>query len=370
VRVGFLGVGDRGRRLLGAALELETPGKPVRPVVVALCDASQRNLKRGLEMVADARSSDRVRVPGAIGGPAPGGNEGLRPRGFTEYKALLDEKDLDAVFIATPVHLHASQTMAALAAGKHVYCEKPLATSVGECREVLLAARAASRSGLRFQVGLQRRYSPRYRESLRLIHGGEAGRVLFVRAQWHAAGNPPKDKPWLFQREKSGDMVLEQGCHQFDIFNWVFQSAPLRACGLGGTSRYAGEPAGRDTLDHYGAILEYPGDAKVLLSHLTFALPDRRFSGIYELAFAEKMGVDLGGAAWWKDSGETRQLLAGSQGVSDTNLAVEAFLESVATGAEPIASAEVGYRATLAALLCRKAIESRRTVEWKEIEPA
>ena len=348
--------------MLGAALESEAQAKPIRPVVVALCDVSPRNLKRGLEIVDDARSSACVQAPGAA--------EGHRPKGFTEYRALLDEREVDAVFIATPVHLHASQVVAALAAGKHVYCEKPLATSVEGCRDVLLAARAASSAGLRFQVGLQRRYSPRYRESLRFLHGGEAGRVLFVRAQWHAAGNSPKDKPWLFQRDKSGDMVLEQGCHQFDIFNWVFQSVPLRACGLGGTSRYAGEPAGRDTMDHYGAILEYPGDAKVLLSHLTFALPDRRFSGIYELAFAEKVGVDLGGAVSWTESGETRQLLAGAQGASDTDLALEGFLESVATDAEPRASAEVGYRATLAALLCRKALEARRTVEWKEIEPA
>jgi len=318
--------------------------------VTAVCDPSPKNLRRGLDIAGDG-------LP-----------HGQAPRGFTNWRALLDSRDVDAVFIATPVHLHASQAISALAAGKHVYLEKPLATDEIESRAVLEAARSGAKKGLVFQVGLQRRYDPRYRASMGFVHGGDAGRILFVRAQWHATGNSPRDKPWLFRREKSGDIVLEQASHQFDVFNWLFRSPPLRACGLGGANRHADDPPGRDTMDHYAAVIEYPDGAKVHLSHLSYAIPDRRFSGIYELVFAERMGIDLANALAWTEGGETRRLT--EERGNDTRLAVEAFLRSVQTGGAPEAGAEAGHQATLAAVLCRRAIESGRTVEWAEVDRA
>jgi predicted dehydrogenase len=365
IRLGFIGAGDRGRHLLGAALRLPggpthpAPGGPTYPApqvrVTAICDVNPRHLKRGLEIAAAAAAR--------AGGSAA-------PRGFTNYRALLDEKDVDAVIIATPVHLHAPHALTAVAARKHVYLEKPLAADPAECREIEAAARDAAAAGRIFQIGLQRRYHPRYRRSIQFLHDGEAGTVLFVRAQWHATGNPPRDKPWLFRREKSGDVVVEQACHQFDVLNWLFRAPPLRACGLGGTNRYPGEPFGRDTMDHYGAVLEYPGGAKAHLSHVSYAIPERRFSGIYELVFAERLGIDLANALAWTPQGESRNLLPATEGEaagSDTELAVQGFLHSVATGKAPEAGAEAGRLATLAALLVRRAMETGRTVEWREV---
>jgi predicted dehydrogenase len=326
--------------------------------VSALCDVNPKNLKRALDIAGEGATV------GAGGMPSEAGE---RPVGFTNYRALLDAKDVDAVFIATPVHLHAPQALCALSAGKHVYLEKPLASNVDDCRKLLSAARTAEAAGQVFQVGFQRRYNPRYRRSIRFLHDGEAGRILFVRAQWHATGSSPKDKPWLFQREKSGDIVLEQACHQFDIFNWVFQAPPLRVCGFGGT-RILHQQPGRDTMDHYGAVIEYAGGNKVHLSHLNFAIPDRRFSGIYELVFAERMGIDLANALVWTAAGETRHLTA--ENGNDTELAVEGFIQSVVTGKATEASAEAGYRATLSALLCQRALLTGQTAHWKELEPA
>ena len=150
-------------------------------------------------------------------------------RGYTNYRALLDADDVDAVLIATPVHLHAKQAVASLLAGKHLYLEKPLAGTVEECREIRAAATDAELRGLVFQIGFQRRYNTRYGLSMQHLHAGTLGDPLFVRAQWHATGNSPKTKPWIFRKEKSGDIVVEQACHQFDIFNWIFQSVPERA---------------------------------------------------------------------------------------------------------------------------------------------
>ncbi len=296
LRLGIVGLGDRGRHLLGAILRLEpglegTLGAGAPPVeIAAVCDVHPERLKKALDLVArggGARkrrrksSSDPSRSATTTAERSGRGRRGREIRGYTQYRALLDATDVDAVIVATPVHLHAKQTVATLLAGKHVYLEKPLASTIEECREIRATCREAARKGLVFQIGFQRRYNPRYCVSVQHVHEGRCGDPLFVRAQWHATGNSPKDKPWIFRKEKSGDIVVEQACHQFDIFNWVFQSVPERVCGMGGTHRFHDSPPGRDTMDHYGLVLEYPGGAKVHFSHLSYAIPDRRFSGIY-----------------------------------------------------------------------------------------
>src|SRR5262245_17969190 len=177
MRAGFLGAGDRGTQLLAAALRI--PG--IR--VAAVADLNPAHLRRAADLARDHQ-----------------------PRLFNDGRPLLELEGMDAVFIASPVHLHREQAVAALAAGKHVYLEKPMAVSVADCDAVLAAAREAEGRGQVFQIGVQRRYNPRYLRSLALIQSGEEGRVLFVRARWHSTGSLARgNKPWYFRREKSGD---------------------------------------------------------------------------------------------------------------------------------------------------------------------
>jgi predicted dehydrogenase len=357
VRLGFVGLGDRGRQLLGAALA--TSG--VR--VVALCDVDPRNLKRALDIV-DGHEASAREVTVSVSGPTKASG----PRGFTDLRALVAANDVDAIVIATPVFLHREQTITALMAGKHVYCEKPMALDASECRSVLDACREAEARGQIYQSGLQRRYNPRYRESIRFLHDGGAGDLLFVRAQWHAVGSARKSKPWIYRRAKSGDIVLEQASHQFDVFNWVFDATPVAAIGMGGRNHPGESPPVCDVLDHYGAVIEYPHGAKVHFSHLSYAIPDRRFSGIYELVFGEKTGVDLANALTWDSSGRTRELC--KERGNETKLAMASFIDCVLHGRRPDANYEAAYRATITALLCRQAVDSGQRVTWSQIERA
>jgi predicted dehydrogenase len=359
VRLGIIGAGDRGRQLLLAAQRAGSPGSGPEVRVAAVCDLHPRHLKQALELA---------------GAGAASGAE--RPRGATAWQSLLDDPGIDAVVIATPVHQHAAQATTALLAGKHVYCEKPLGLDPSEAKQVLTEALAAEARGQVFQAGFQRRYSPRYRRSLEHIHSGDAGRPLFVRAQWHAAGNPPRDKPWLFRSEKSGGLVVEQACHQLDVCNWLFGATPVRASGFGGIGKFVDDPPGRNVPDHSGLVLEYPGGATVQLSHVTFAIPDRRFGGIYELVFTESSGIDLGNAIAWTQDGASRQLLtpppSGERAApvpTDTELAMHGFAAAIAGGPRPLADARSAHDATLAALLCQRALESGRVVPWSEIQP-
>jgi myo-inositol 2-dehydrogenase/D-chiro-inositol 1-dehydrogenase len=337
IGLGFIGVGDRGTQLLGSALRL--PGTRV----LGIADVDPAHLKRG---------ADVAREHG--------------PRLTTDWEALLDEKDLEAVFIASPVYLHTQHGLAALRAGKHVYLEKPMALTGADCLAVERAALEAEERGQVFQIGFQRRYNPRYRSSVEAIRKGQAGKILFVRAQWHSTGSPARgNKPWYFRRDRSGDIVVEQACHQMDVFNWVFGAPPVQACGLGGANLSPEERPGRDIRDHYGLVLEYPGGGKVHYSHLSFSIPDRRFAGVYELVFGEKLGIDLANAVAWDRAGKTLEL--SSESGNDTQLAVEGFLRSIRLGQRPAADAEVGKLATLTSLLALKALDTGRTVRWGDV---
>ncbi|MEM7235529.1 MAG: Gfo/Idh/MocA family oxidoreductase [Planctomycetota bacterium] len=352
LRLGFIGLGDRGRQLLSAALAAS------RVRIVTVCDIDPKRLKTTLE---------RLQRKGASSEDLP--RPESRVRGTTDADGVIADPEVDAVIISSPVFLHASQSVAALNAGKHVYCEKPMALDTLECRAVLAAARAAGEGGLVYQSGLQRRHNPRYRQSVAHLHSGEAGDVRFVRAQWHAVTPARKDKPWLHRREKSGDVVVEQACHQFDVFNWIFRSVPVKAIGMGGSLASATvgrEYPGRDVFDHYAAMLEYPCGGKVQLSHLSYSIPDRRFAGIYELAFCEKSGVDLANALTWDSSGRTVELC--KERGNETQLAVQSFVDSVLDGKRPEAGAEEAYGATMAALMCRRAIDEERAVKFEELE--
>src|SRR5262245_42061428 len=184
--MGFIGLGDRGTQLLNVALRI--PGARI----AAICDPDPAHLRRAADLAREHQ-----------------------PRPASDLRGLFSRGALDAVVIASPVYLHRDHALAALAAGCHVYLEKPMAMDAAGARQVLTAAEAAESRGQVFQMGFQRRYSPRYRSSMEAIHRGDAGKVLFIRAQWHATGDPARaNKPWYFRREKSGDIVLEQACHQ------------------------------------------------------------------------------------------------------------------------------------------------------------
>ncbi len=337
IRIGFVGLGDRGTQLLSTILQL--PGVSV----AALVDVNPGHLKRAADLA-----------------------RGHQPRISADAGSLFDRRDLDAVVIATPVHLHPEHALRAIDAGKHIFLEKPLGLTAADCLRVHDAALVAERQGRVFQIGLQRRYSPRYRRSIAAIRNGEAGRVLFIRAQWHSTGNPARGtKPWYFRREKSGDVVVEQACHQMDIFNWALGGVPLQACGFGGLHHHIDKPPGRDVRDHYGLVLEYAGGAKVHYSHVSYSVPDRRFSGIYELVFGEKLGVDLANAVAWDRSGRTVELTR--DGGNDTLCALAGYLRCIRSGERPEADIRVACASTLTSLLARKALDAGATVTWKEM---
>lgn len=293
------------------------------------------------------------------------------PRSYTDYREVLDLKDVDAVVIATPCDLHAPMAVAALEAGKHVYCEKPLGVTPEQVSAVL---HAAARAKTLLQIGQQLRYVPALREMVRLIHAeGVAGKPLVIKAQRHssppAAGTERARAPWYDDVKRSGDLIVENAVHNLDICNWVAGSRPVSAYGHG--KRYLPRPipAGSVMMDGFSVEYIYENDL-----HLDYSQLYLHARGLKELAngqwyivFGEKGSVNLTkGLLYEMQGGEPKELL--TQAVKDAKEnAMEDFHNCIRENRQPFADVKVGATAALTAILGREAIYRRKSVDWSEL---
>jgi len=201
VRVGLIGVGNRGTTLLRTLLELP---ETIIPVV---CDPEPRHRARGQGIVEKAR--------------------GQRPEAVEDPRRLIERTDLDAVVVAVPCDLHESITTDAIRAGKHLYAEKPLALTPAGCDRLILESRKAPEIAV--HVGFQRRSNPRFREGVGRVLDGELGSLIEARASWTSSNGPLMGHDgWLGSRRRSGDFMVEQAVHIWDVLNWIQGGRPSR----------------------------------------------------------------------------------------------------------------------------------------------
>ena len=141
---------------------------------------------------------------------------------FADWRELVRANDIDAVYIATPVHLHAEQTIAAAEAGKHVLCEKPMALNVKECERMIAACR---NHRVKLGVAYYRRFYPAVARSKDIIRSGEIGRPAITQINAFERFNPDPGQPrhWLVEKEKSGGgPMFDFGCHRIEILLNIF----------------------------------------------------------------------------------------------------------------------------------------------------
>jgi predicted dehydrogenase len=337
VRVAFIGVGNRGAYLLKQMLEV--PGIQV----VAICDLDAERVRSAVDLATA---------------------KGHKPEIYSEYRKLLDRKDIDAVVIATPVDLHKEMSIAALEVGKHVYCEKPMALTPQECRLVKNAADTAK--GI-FQLGFQLRHDPNRAASMEYVKKGGIGDVLFLQGYRHT-NDLPRNTPWYFDRVRSGDNIVEQACHIIDLMVWAAGTHPLRAFGSGGINLFKNEPPGRTTMDNYVVLYEFPNDVRFEFSHIYFDPPG--FSGIKERVYGTKGAVDLatGIVMERSETKNERKLDVPNADKRGDYLSVAAFIENARGRKAPLNNADSGRVSTLTAMLGRKSIYERRVVNWEEVD--
>lgn len=136
----------------------------------------------------------------------------------TDYRALLDEPEVDAVVIVTPTSIHRDVAVAAAEAGKHIFCEKPMAMNTAECDEINRAAEAA---GVVLQIGFMRRFDRNFVEAKEAVDRGEIGDVVMVRTLTHGPSTP---QPWMYDIQQSNGPLAEINSHDIDTVRWFTES--------------------------------------------------------------------------------------------------------------------------------------------------
>lgn len=138
---------------------------------------------------------------------------------YQDYRQLIARPDIDAVVVCTPDQLHPEMTVAALEAGKHVLCEKPMAMTVEECRAMIDASR---RTGKKLMVGQVCRYAPGFVKAKELIDSGEIGELFFVESEYaHDYSHISGADNWRKDPVRLRHPVLGGGCHAFDLLRWI-----------------------------------------------------------------------------------------------------------------------------------------------------
>ena len=242
IQVGFIGPGSRGQELIRQLLR--TPGVEI----AAQCDVYEPRFAEVNEMV------------------------GKKVPAHKDYRELLDRKDLDVIYIATPPVFHASYSIAAMKSGRPVYCEKTIGFTPEDCTNVVEAAR---KTGQIFQVGHQMRYASWIVDGVNRVRKGDIGEPTHVYGYWHRSDNWRREVPnpslehlmnWRLYRESSGGLLEELGSHHIDIANWVFGEQPQT---LLGTSSIAVYHDGRTVGDNVQAVLGYSKGRRMFFSSLT-----------------------------------------------------------------------------------------------------
>lgn len=338
ITVGVIGVGGRGQ--YDASIFNADP----RARVTALCDLFDDRIEIGTQ---------KIKVE--------------KPAVFKDYEKLLAAPDIDAVLIATPPFEHPRMLAAAIEARKHVYCEKPMGVDLEGVKKVIAAGRKADPKK-NVSVGFQQRYGPVYLEAYKRMQEGQIGDLVNARGFWigsdpfkRVAYDDPKVehlRNWFCYRDYSGDFIVEQDCHNFDVLHWFLDARPIRAVGMGGTK----VRTSMEILDHLTLSFEFPNGIHVAyeanqMSPAGFARVGEEFTGTKGVLETSRQRM-----VHHKAPKET-ETVPSKRDI--TNDAIEAFLTRIQNGeAENVA--ERSGISTLFAILGRTAIYEKREAVWKQ----
>jgi predicted dehydrogenase len=338
VGTGMIGVGNRGAFLLRGVLQQG------QAKVLALCDIKADRLDK-----------------------AATGAAKHNPNTYSDWRRIIERKDIDAVFVATPPHLHAEMAVAALQAGKHVYCEKPIGVTAPQVRAVLEAAKKANKV---FVSGQQLRSVSEYQQAIAKIRSGVIGDVMMVKAQRHAQRDIAHDGSsgdWYFDVTKSGGYLIEQSVHNLDLCNWAIGAHPIRASGFGATLMYKNQPPGRTIFDCGIISYDYPGGVKMSFTQNVFHPRGMPSGGQYVYVYGSKGAVDLMPNPTLYPLGEGQPSPLAEKGTEGNNAHIAAFYEAIVKGAPVPADVTIGATAALTAILGHQAMTQQKVVQWSDL---
>lgn len=232
IKTGVIGCGDRGQGLLSVMQQMKDNFQ-----ITAVCDVLDFRLESTKKYID---SSAKI---------------------YKDYRGLLDDKNVTAVIIATPLHLHHTVALDALKAGKQVYLEKTMTYNIQQALGLVKQAKKYPSQVL--QIGHQYRYTPLYFKVKEMIEKNYLGDVTQIDCRWDRNWNWRRPVPagytdeqinWRMYRKYSGGLTAELLSHQMDFINWAFDTHPDTIMGTGGIDHFKD---GRETYDNVQALLRY-----------------------------------------------------------------------------------------------------------------
>jgi predicted dehydrogenase len=372
IRVGVIGCGNRGTAVI-SSMSANTNSN-----IIAIADIFSDKLITAEKNFNQLNTTKKF----------PALNRQNIYHGSKAYMKLLENKDVDAVLISSPAYSHVDFLEAAVAAGKHVYCEKPVATDVDGCRRVIAVGDKLN-GKQSVVIGFQIRYASAYSEMVKHIQAGDIGDMITVQLYYFSAGTPfipTKNAPYdeirirnhYYFRAMSGDIILDQGIHMLDVCNWALKAKPINAVGRANAT---GRLDFGDAFSNFQVIYQYPQNVNVSI-HTTKVGPQFgdvccKFIGTKGYAEAHYSGgVFIMGENKW-DSGIVRNEAEvtpqqRASGVFNSSLhdadanKEQAFINSIETG-NYLNETRSGAESTLTAILGRESATTQREMTWDEV---
>ena len=369
-RLGVIGPGSRGRFLM--SFLVQNP----KVDIVALCDIYQPSIDEALKLAPKAKV-------------------------YGDYRELLENNNIDAILVATPLSSHCKIVMDAFDAGKHVFCEKTIGFTMEECFRMYNKHRS---TGKIFFTGQQRLFDPRYIKAMEMIHAGTFGEINAIRTFWYRNGDWRRPVPsanlerqinWRLYKEYSKGLMTELACHQLQIGSWALNKLPEKVMGHGAITYWKD---GREVYDNVSCLYVFDDGVKMtfdsVISNQFYGLEEQimgnlgtveQEKGKYyfesippEPGFLQMINdwenklfdtLPFAGTSWAPETANENkgELILGERPKSDgTSLLLEAFVEAVITRKQPARIAEEGYYASMLCLLGHQALQEEKTLYFPD----
>ena len=371
LRIGVIGTGDRGRFLLNFLV------RNPKAEVVWLCDNYQPWLELGQQIAPDAKTC-------------------------ADYRQVIDDPTVEAIVIATPLYTHHEIAVAAMEAGKHLFCEKSMAKTLDDTLDMY---QTHKRTNHVFFVDQQRLYDPVYLKAIEMIRSGMFGEIQGINTFWNRNGDWRRPVPspelerkinWRLYREYSCGLMTELACHQIQVGTWIWRELPERIYGQGGITFWKD---GREVEDNVGVMYTYKDGKRMtfssIISNAFYGLEEQIMGNLGTIEpevgkyYFEKTPpmpgllqminniekeiystVSFAGPSWHPEIakqnhgeyiiGKKRDFLDG------TGFTVDAFVDAAIAGKQPPMIAEESYYATILSLLGQQSIDEKREIFFPE----
>ena len=369
-RVGIIGPGSRGRFLM------QFLDRNPKAQIVALCDIYAPSIEKALKIAPNAQV-------------------------YSDYRHLLENREVDAVLITTPLDTHCQMVLDAMDAGKQVFCEKSIGLTMEECHRIYQKHRATGRI---FFTGQQRLFDPRYLKVMEMVHAGTFGQIAAIHTYWNrnADWRRPVPSPelerqinWRLYRQHSKGLMTELACHQLQIGSWALKKLPETVMGHGAITYWKD---GREVYDNVSTIYTFDDGVKMTFDSVI----SNKFYGLEEQILGSKGTVEpekgkfyfeeiepapaflqlvnqwendlfdalpFAGTSWAPETAQknTGEYILGEKPKTDgSSLLIDAFVEAVIRHQQPPRIAEEGYYASMLCLLGDEAMQQGRTLSFPE----